>query len=159
MGERGASRGGHLFRCALLRLSDATFVSLQLDHIARQARSQGGSTSSDDPLSLAFACDATQPDSIKAAVAEALKAFPKHKLGTAVYNASIRNRGPFLDQPQTHIEKAVAGSMWVGRLLRSPPDPLAHTTLIHARAASAALPSSSPPSARSSRVDRAATCW
>ena len=53
-------------------------------------------------------------ESNKFAVAEVLKAWPGKKLGTAVYNASIRNRGDFLKQPESHIKQAVAGSVYGG---------------------------------------------
>lgn len=50
-------------------------------------------------------------DSIKKAIADIEAAWPDKKIGTAIYNASVRNRNPFLDQTHKQIEDAVQASM------------------------------------------------
>lgn len=81
----------------------------QLDQTARAAR--GNLPPGDKPLSQSFACDVLSNESIKSAIAEILAFWPNLKVGTACYNASIRKRGPFLEQRQEQIEHGVQGSM------------------------------------------------
>jgi hypothetical protein len=48
------------------------------------------------PLSLAFGCDVLDSAAIIQAVKDIQAAWPERKIGTCVYNASVRKRGPFL---------------------------------------------------------------
>lgn len=50
-------------------------------------------------------------ESIKKAIAEVEAAWPEKKIGTAIYNASVRNRNPFLVQKQKQVEDAIQASM------------------------------------------------
>lgn len=65
-------------------------------------------------LSAAFACDALDNDSITDAVRQICEYWPHKKLGTACYNASIRKRGPFLQQRLDQIKQGVQGSILGG---------------------------------------------
>ena len=81
----------------------------QLNQTIKQVR--GMSTNEGDPESLAFACDVLSDDSIKKALSDIQKAWPGKKIGTAVYNASVRKRGPFLEQRPEQIRDGVQASM------------------------------------------------
>jgi len=54
----------------------------ELDHISKSFLKKNGLKVPDGSLSLAFACDVLQGDSIKSAVKSALEAWPDRKLGT-----------------------------------------------------------------------------
>ncbi|SYW79759.1 uncharacterized protein UBRO2_03178 [Ustilago bromivora] len=64
-----------------------------------------------EKLSAAFACDALNNESIASAVQEVAAHWKDKKIGTACYNASIRKRGPFLEQRLDQIKEAVQGSI------------------------------------------------
>lgn len=65
-------------------------------------------------LSKGFACDATDMDAVRRVMQEVTSFWPEKKLGTAVYNASIRIRRPFLEQTDQDIRSSVAGSIYGG---------------------------------------------
>lgn len=65
-------------------------------------------------LSAAFECDALDNASIASAVERACAFWPAKKLGTACYNASIRKRGPFLEQRLEQVQQGVQGSILAG---------------------------------------------
>ncbi|SYW77175.1 uncharacterized protein UHO2_06471 [Ustilago hordei] len=67
-----------------------------------------------EKLSAAFACDALNNESIASAVQEVAVHWKDKKIGTACYNASIRKRGPFLEQRLDQIKEAVQGSILGG---------------------------------------------
>ncbi|KAJ1019183.1 hypothetical protein NDA18_006329 [Ustilago nuda] len=67
-----------------------------------------------EKLSAAFACDALNNESIASAVQEIAVHWKDKKIGTACYNASIRKRGPFLEQRLDQIKEAVQGSILGG---------------------------------------------
>lgn len=70
--------------------------------------------SANEKLSAAFACDALDNDSITTAIQQICDFWPGKKLGTACYNASIRKRGPFLEQRLDQIKDGVQGSILGG---------------------------------------------
>jgi NAD(P)-dependent dehydrogenase (short-subunit alcohol dehydrogenase family) len=65
-------------------------------------------------LSAAFACDALDNASIRQTIDEICAFWPGKKVGTACYNASIRKRGPFLEQRLEQIQEGVQGSILAG---------------------------------------------
>lgn len=67
-----------------------------------------------EKLSAAFACDALNNDSIASAIKEVAEHWKGKKIGTACYNASIRKRGPFLEQRLDQIKEGVQGSILGG---------------------------------------------
>lgn len=50
-------------------------------------------------------------ESIKRAIADVEAAWPEKKIGTAIYNASVRNRNPFLELKHKQLDEAVQASM------------------------------------------------
>ncbi|TKY89504.1 hypothetical protein EX895_002035 [Sporisorium graminicola] len=68
----------------------------------------------DERLSAAFECDALDNESITKAIQNVCDYWPTKKLGTACYNASIRKRGPFLQQRLDQIQQGVQGSILAG---------------------------------------------
>lgn len=65
-------------------------------------------------LSGAFACDALDNAAITKAVQDVCDFWPSKKLGTACYNASVRKRGPFLEQRLEQVQEGVQGSILAG---------------------------------------------
>ncbi|CDU24805.1 uncharacterized protein SPSC_04638 [Sporisorium scitamineum] len=65
-------------------------------------------------LSAAFECDALDNESIIRAIQNVCEYWPEKKLGTACYNASIRKRGPFLQQRLERVQEGVQGSILAG---------------------------------------------
>lgn len=65
-------------------------------------------------LSAAFACDALDNDSITTTIQQVCDYWPDKNLGTACYNASIRKRGPFLEQRLDQVKDGVQGSILAG---------------------------------------------
>nr|CDI54933.1 short-chain dehydrogenase reductase sdr family protein [Melanopsichium pennsylvanicum 4] len=65
-------------------------------------------------LSAAFACDALDNESVKLAVEKVSNHWKDKKIGTACYNASIRKRGPFLEQRLEQLKDGVQGSILAG---------------------------------------------
>lgn len=63
------------------------------------------------PQCLAFACDVLSTEAIRATFDNILAAWPGKQLGTACFNASIRKRGPFLQQRPEQIRDGVQASM------------------------------------------------
>ena len=86
-----------------------TLNSNELDEMARDAFD----VPSSEPLSLAFACDMHKPESIEKAVCDIHAAWPACHIGTAVYNGSVRKRGPFLESSTEQLRDSVDGSMCV----------------------------------------------
>ncbi len=70
--------------------------------------------SADEKLSAAFACDALDNASIAQAIEDVAAFWPGKKIGTACYNASIRKRGPFLEQRLEQVKDGVQGSILGG---------------------------------------------
>lgn len=96
------------------------YILTQLDTLARSARDGGpgaansasSSTSGQEtPLVRAFAADVLSSPSISSALEEVQRAWPDKYIGTAVYNASVRRRGPFLNQKESDIRDGVQASM------------------------------------------------
>lgn len=83
-------------------------MCIQLDHVVKQAR---GGKHSTEAQCLAFACDVLSVEAIKKAFDDILAAWPGKKIGTAVFNASIRKRGPFLEQRSEQVYDSVQASM------------------------------------------------
>lgn len=71
-------------------------------------------SANDERLSGAFACDALDNGAITKAIQEVADFWPTKKIGTACYNASIRKRGPFLEQRLDQIQEGVQGSILAG---------------------------------------------
>ncbi|UZJ52447.1 hypothetical protein CBS101457_001767 [Exobasidium rhododendri] len=84
--------------------------AVELDQTIQKVRGRRGET----PQSLAFACDVLSDDSIREAISSIQKAWPDKKMGTAIYNASVRKRGPFLDQRPEQIKEVVQASVFAG---------------------------------------------
>ena len=82
------------------------------DRLDQMARASYDSPPS-EPLSLAFACDMHKLESIDAAVRDIQAAWPSCHIGTAVYNGSVRKRGPFLESKMDQLRESVDGSMYV----------------------------------------------
>lgn len=82
----------------------------ELDKVARNARG-AQDNKEQKPLSLAFACDVLDNASIERAINQAAAAWPDKKIGTAIYNASIRKKKPFLELPMKSMEDSVQASM------------------------------------------------
>lgn len=87
----------------------------ELNETARSRRKRDGEeaidSSSGSTLSHAVACDVLSTDSVKAAVVEAMAAFTGYKLGTAIYNASVRQKKPFLEQTDAHVTDSLQASV------------------------------------------------
>lgn len=66
------------------------------------------------PLSAAFACDALDSTSITTAVKQVCEFWPAKKIGTACFNASVRKRGPFLQQRLEQVHQGVQASILAG---------------------------------------------
>lgn len=84
--------------------------AVELDKVARAARGTS-STAKEQPLSLGFACDVLDNGSIERAIGEAQAVWPDKKIGTAIYNASVRKRKPFLELPMDAMKDSVQASM------------------------------------------------
>ncbi|PWZ02451.1 NAD(P)-binding protein [Testicularia cyperi] len=65
-------------------------------------------------LSAAFACDVMDNDAIVRAVQQIRAHWPNKLIGTACYNASVRKRGPFLEQRRDQLRDGVQGSIFAG---------------------------------------------
>lgn len=85
----------------------------ELDQLARARLQQDGETPppGDEQLSAAVTCDVLSTESVKAALVEALKLFPKRRLGTAIYNASVRKKAPFLEQTEQQVADSLQASV------------------------------------------------
>ncbi|CAO1632294.1 unnamed protein product [Jaminaea pallidilutea] len=89
----------------------------ELDETARSRRKRDGEEAIDSSsgstlsLSRAVACDVLSTDSVKAALVEAMAAFPGYRLGTAIYNASVRQKKPFLEQTDAHVTDSLQASV------------------------------------------------
>lgn len=68
----------------------------------------------DEVLSAAFACDVLDNEAIKKAIRQVTDFWPDKKLGTACYNASVRKRGPFLEQRMEQVQDGVQASIFAG---------------------------------------------
>lgn len=77
-------------------------------------KAHGIGVGKDEVLSSAFACDALSNESIIRAVEEVADYWPEKVIGTACFNASIRKRGPFLQQSLPQLEQGVQGSILAG---------------------------------------------
>lgn len=90
-------------------------VNTKFDQIIRTKWEQDGErvplTSS--PLARAFACDVQDIESIKIAFRDIQATWPDKLIGTCLYNASIRKRGPFLDIPVSKLKDSVEANMCV----------------------------------------------
>lgn len=83
-----------------------------LDRKARQRLQQDGERPDEgERLSRAVACDVLSTESIKRALTEGLACFPTRKLGTVVYNASVRKKSPFLDQTDEQLRDSLQASV------------------------------------------------
>lgn len=68
----------------------------------------------EERLAAAFECDALDNESITQAIQRVCEFWPGKKLGTACYNASVRKRGPFLEQRLEQVQQGVQGSILAG---------------------------------------------
>ncbi|KOS13887.1 short-chain dehydrogenase reductase sdr [Malassezia pachydermatis] len=88
-------------------------VNTKFDQIIRTKWEQDGErvplTSS--PLARAFACDVQDIESIKIAFRDIQATWPDKLIGTCLYNASIRKRGPFLDIPVSKLKDSVEANI------------------------------------------------
>lgn len=93
----------------------------ELDAVARQRLRQDGETA-DRParqkrteealaLSRGVFCDVLDPDSVLAGLRTALQLFPGRKLGTAIYNASVRVKRPLLAQTEAQVRHSFQASI------------------------------------------------
>ncbi|WFD35973.1 hypothetical protein MCUN1_002844 [Malassezia cuniculi] len=80
----------------------------ELDQVARSAYDAPPS----GPLSLAFACDMHNLESISTAFRDIQAAWPEQFIGTAVYNGSVRIRGPFLKSTMQQLQESIDGSIY-----------------------------------------------
>ena len=83
-------------------------------HDTALAFRKANNLATDAKLSAAFECDALNNDSITLAIDKVCEFWPDKKLGTACYNASIRKRGPFLEQRLDQMHQGVQGSILAG---------------------------------------------
>ncbi|CBQ68856.1 conserved hypothetical protein [Sporisorium reilianum SRZ2] len=65
-------------------------------------------------LSAAFECDALDNASIVKAMERVCAFWPAKRVGTACYNASVRKRGPFLQQRLEQVQHGVQASILAG---------------------------------------------
>jgi NAD(P)-dependent dehydrogenase (short-subunit alcohol dehydrogenase family) len=79
----------------------------ELDQMIQQVRG----AKADTPQALAFACDVLSNEAIVKAMMDIEQAWPSKRIGTAIYNASVRKRAPFLDLKQVAINDSVQASM------------------------------------------------
>lgn len=86
----------------------------ELHALASQALGRSTAAQGVHVLSKGFSCDATDMESVRSAIADVAAFWPGKKIGTAVYNASIRLRRPFLKQTEEDIRSSVAGSVYGG---------------------------------------------
>ncbi|CAO1633945.1 unnamed protein product [Sympodiomycopsis kandeliae] len=82
----------------------------ELNVIAQRARTQ----STQDALSIAVQCDVLSNDSVNSAIDTILRSYPStkgYRIGTAIYNASIRKKSPFLEQTDEQMSQSVQASV------------------------------------------------
>ncbi|PWN19528.1 NAD(P)-binding protein [Microstroma glucosiphilum] len=77
---------------------------------ANQSGSQGKAEEA-APLSRGVFCDVLDPDSVLTGIRSALQLFPGRKLGTAIYNASVRVKRPFLAQTEAQVRDSFQASI------------------------------------------------
>lgn len=88
------------------------FFHFQLDQEIRSARKAVNLAINDNsPQSVAFACDVLSPDAIRRTFQDIANTWPNKRVGTAVFNASIRKRGPFLEQRPEQLQDSIQASM------------------------------------------------
>ncbi|EST08936.1 Short-chain dehydrogenase/reductase SDR [Kalmanozyma brasiliensis GHG001] len=87
----------------------------ELHSTAAAFRTQHGiEVKSGERLSGAFACDAMDNSAITSAIDQVAQFWPDKTIGSACYNASVRKRGPFLEQSLDQIQQGVQGSILAG---------------------------------------------
>ncbi|EPQ29008.1 uncharacterized protein PFL1_03298 [Pseudozyma flocculosa PF-1] len=101
-----ASRG---YTVAILSRSKARLDAwaAELDQASKQVEASSGGAA-------AFECDALDPVSIRTAVANVRSHWPERRIGTAIYNASIRVRSGFMDLDGEKVKQSVDGSITGG---------------------------------------------
>lgn len=81
----------------------------ELDAVARRVVPE---TPSYQPLSAAVQCDVLSSQSVDEAITTALSRFPSHfRIGTAIYNASVRKKSPFIEQTHEQMEDSLQASV------------------------------------------------
>ncbi|PWN27092.1 NAD(P)-binding protein [Jaminaea rosea] len=84
----------------------------ELDQTARsKLQSEGQLAPKEEQLAAAVSCDVLDTDSVKAGMAEALRLFPTRRLGTAIYNASVRKKAPFIEQTEQQVKDSLQASV------------------------------------------------
>ncbi|PWN46650.1 NAD(P)-binding protein [Violaceomyces palustris] len=86
----------------------------ELDSISRSFLLRSGQdreAKDPSPLCKAFSCDVLDNNSIRDAMRRISEFWPDRLVGTACYNASVRKRGPFLEQTEIQVQQGVQASI------------------------------------------------